>query len=226
MSESEQPEQHQPDDEIAAGFPERIAIVIDHFKTKSAAAKIAGVDANTIGRWTERAATPNPKLRNLVPLLKRTGISMDWLISGEGARYLRPPQETREPSADYVLVPLHPASSDHQSPAHLPVTSEELTLRHLELKRLAAFVIEEDAMQPLLERGDMVLVDLTRTTPSSAGIHMVKFKGELLARRLQRTMNGLTLVCEDPSLENVAVPEDSLDALTVLGKIVWTGRWV
>lgn len=217
---------HDIDD--AAGLPERIAALVDCFKTKSAAADIAGVDANTISRWIERGSMPNPRLRNLLPLIRHSGMSMDWLISGQGARFIGPEGFNApgigEQAATYSIVPL--LDGHDSEDASYPVNNEELIRHHLTRQQLVAYVIDDNSMAPTLTSHDVVLVNHTRTLPSSAGIHMVEFKGEPMPRRLQRTLNGLTLLCDDPLLENIEIPEAAMNELVILGRIVWAGRWL
>ncbi|MGJ8513992.1 S24 family peptidase [Carnimonas bestiolae] len=228
MSKKESPKIKAGDIDVAPGLPERLSVLINYFGTKSAAAHIAGVDANTVGRWTEKSTQPNPRLRNLLPLVQRSGMSMDWLIRGEGNPYLysedgayagveeQPPRYKIEPFQYGEVTDIGSCS----------VTRDELDCNHLNAQQLTAYAIEDHSMSPALNIGDIVLVNTARTSLGGTGIFMVEFKGERLARRVQRTMRGITLLCDDPQFENIEIPDDGMTHLVVRGKIVRVTRWI
>lgn len=228
MSNKESLKTKEGDIDVAPGLPERLSVLINHFGTKSAAAHIAGVDANTVGRWTEKNTQPNPRLRNLLPLVQRSGMSMDWLIRGEGNPYLEGENgahsEVGEQPARYQIEPFQ--FGDVSDIGSCSVTRDELESNHVAPHQLAAYAIEDDSMAPALNIGDIVLVNTARTLLGGTGIFMVEFKGERLARRVQRTMRGITLLCDASRLDNIEIPDDGMAHLAVLGKIVRVTRWM
>jgi len=80
----------------------RIKEVANLFPTREIAAKVAGIDSETLNRWFK--GTNKPSFLGVAKLCLATGRSLDWLAIGEDMD--RPHQavqiETREQSADYI----------------------------------------------------------------------------------------------------------------------------
>lgn len=252
----------------------RIALVISHFKTKIAAAQCAGVEVNTLARWSDDRHEPNPSLVNIAHLMLSAGMSLDWLVTGEGDCYLpgRHPtmgySELKEASPYYLsdschtsgysrhsmgehtspqdpfqsepmdsaslfgkapvnheLIPLEVSLDGKRSTTYFPITRYELQAHALTREGVKAFRLSDDAMAPGLSPGAIVLVDTNTLQPAGTALFLVEFHGAQLVRRLQRTVSGLTLICDTPLLKDIHVPEDALDQLTVIGKIVWSSSW-
>ncbi|MGJ8525948.1 hypothetical protein LMG33818_001696 [Halomonadaceae bacterium LMG 33818] len=252
----------------------RIALVINHFRTKIAAAQCAGVEVNTLARWSDNRHEPNPSLVNIANLMLSAGMSLDWLVTGEGDCYLpgRHPKmgysELREASpyylsdsyhtsgyalhsmgehtaphdtprtesrdsaslfgktpANHELIPLEVSLDGIRSTTYFPITRHELQAHALTREGVKAFCLSDNAMAPGLSAGAIVLVDTNALQPAGTALFLVEFHGAQLVRRLQRTVSGLTLICDTPLLKDVHVPEDALDQLTVIGKIVWSSCW-
>jgi phage repressor protein C with HTH and peptisase S24 domain len=92
--------------------------------------------------------------------------------------------------------------------------------------RLAVLRISGDSMWPTLHHGDSVLVDLTVTAVGRDGIYVIRLGDEVQCKRCSRhPVSGALTIASD----NASYPtyQDVRPAgLSVLGRVIWTGRTV
>lgn len=92
--------------------------------------------------------------------------------------------------------------------------------------RLAVLRISGDSMWPTLHHGDSVLVDMTVTAIGRDGIYVIRLGDEVQCKRCSRhPVSGALTIASD----NAAYPtyQDVRPAgLSVLGRVIWTGRTV
>jgi len=93
-------------------------------------------------------------------------------------------------------------------------------------ERLAVLRISGDSMWPTLHHGDSVLVDMTVTAVGRDGIYVIRVGDEVQCKRCSRhPVSGSLTIASD----NAAYPtyQDVRPAgLSVLGRVIWTGRTV
>lgn len=90
----------------------------------------------------------------------------------------------------------------------------------LQPSRLSAIRVTGDSMEPTLMDGDEILVD-ERVGRLTNGIHVVRFEGALLVKRIDAGQpNRIRLMSDNEFYEPVVVhPEE----ISVVGKVVWKG---
>jgi phage repressor protein C with HTH and peptisase S24 domain len=92
------------------------------------------------------------------------------------------------------------------------------------IDKLFALTIEGNSMAPTLLDGDTILVDRAQTKPRGDGIYLLNVDGELLVKRLQRSMaDGTWTIISDNQLypsEHGITP----DLLDIEGRVRWIGR--
>lgn len=97
----------------------------------------------------------------------------------------------------------------------------------LDAKQLAMVRARGDSMTPTINDGDTLLLDLSRQTPESGRIFVIRINAELRAKRLQVLVDGAVRISSD----NRAYADEILDApdihqLHVLGQVVWRGSLI
>ncbi|MBU0724403.1 MAG: peptidase S24 [Alphaproteobacteria bacterium] len=99
-------------------------------------------------------------------------------------------------------------------------------LRH-ELKArpgdLRIITIDGDSMEPLLQGGDKVLVDLSRIIPSPPGIFVLHDGMGLVAKQLERLPNTerVSIRSANPRYSDY---ERAAEEITVIGRVIWFAR--
>lgn len=100
-------------------------------------------------------------------------------------------------------------------------------LRHvgLNINHLVSVSVRGDSMEPSIRDGDMLLVDTSQTDVVEDGIYVLRIDSHLLAKRLQRLVDGrLYIKSDNPAYERQELSKQDADQLEVIGRVVWSGR--
>jgi phage repressor protein C with HTH and peptisase S24 domain len=83
-----------------------------------------------------------------------------------------------------------------------------------------------DSMAPTIRSGDAVLVDSGVTTVEDDAIYFFLMRGKLQIKRIQRGLDGLTIISDNTQYPAIDVPGDRESDITILAQIIywWTGR--
>lgn len=173
-----------------------------------------------------------PTLDRLAMIASAAGVEPQWLAFG-GHKDGR----SAEPAGmeDYAFVPLYDAqcsagdgswNENSRVLTHLSFTRYSLRKQGLTPDHLSAIRIDGDSMEPVLNSGDTVLIDHTRTTIEGEGIYVLRFEDHLYAKRLQRNFDGVVIISANKEYAPVTVPSDRLDELQVVGRAVWSAGWL
>ena len=102
-------------------------------------------------------------------------------------------------------------------------------IRHLtttNMKFLAIISVKGDSMEPTLKTDDIVMLDTTKTDASYDGIFVYREGSALHVKRFGRSSHpGFVTVHSDNRVEYPPV-EKRMDAIDVLGKVIWYGKKV
>jgi phage repressor protein C with HTH and peptisase S24 domain len=80
-------------------------------------------------------------------------------------------------------------------------------------------------MNPTLNDGDMILVDLRSERIEDSAIYVLEFDDALLVKRIQRKLDGSVVIKSDNQLYDAEIlQKDRAEALKIIGRVVWTGR--
>ncbi len=91
-------------------------------------------------------------------------------------------------------------------------------------KQLSLIRVEGDSMLPTLANGDDIMVDRAAAiAPLRDGIHVIRIDDALMVKRLARGPKGrLSVLSDNPAYPDWADVDG--EAVTVIGRVVWTGR--
>jgi len=212
-------------------FIERLKTLASKFGSANALAKAAGISQSGIQRYLN-GGEPSRKVLNAIALT--AGCSVEWLATGRGAAEDNG-HESVPGMEDYAFVPLYDAqcsagdgswNENSRVLTHICFTRYSLRKQGLTPDHLSAIRIDGDSMEPVLNGGDTVLIDHTRTAIKGEGIYVLCFDGHLYAKRLQRNFDGVVIISENKHYQPVTVPRDRLDELEVIGRAVWSAGWL
>jgi Peptidase S24-like len=103
---------------------------------------------------------------------------------------------------------------------------DETWLRHMGLDpaRLSLIRVQGDSMQPTLADGDDIMVDTAAALRApTKGIHVLRFDGTLMVKRLGLGKGGtLSILSDNPGF--AAIEDVSASDVTIIGRVVWVGR--
>ena len=91
-------------------------------------------------------------------------------------------------------------------------------------KQLSLIRVEGDSMLPTLANGDDIMVDRAAVNAALRdGIHVIRMDDVLMVKRLARGPKGrMSVLSDNPAYPDW--PDVDGKAVTVIGRVVWTGR--
>jgi phage repressor protein C with HTH and peptisase S24 domain len=225
----------------ASAFSRRIAHLIRLAGNASMFARMCGVSESVVRKW--RDGLSEPSRLYLERIVRHAGVSVEWLVTGEGAMQLEASQVSRHrvsepPRAGYAALPpwkegLPVASAtpsvEEGAGGDAFVFSEDWLRFELDARPqdLCLLRVAGDSMEPTLRAGDMILIDRRATRPDRESIYLLRMDGMLLARRLQALPGGLVKVSSDnPAVDafQASLADIGSGKLSIFGRVVWAGR--
>lgn len=217
-------------------FIKRLRALAEAHGSVNALAKSAGVSQSGLQRYLNGG---EPSRKALIAIALACDVSLDWLAMGRGPREASGGgvggAANHHVSDDYAFVPLYDAQcsagdgawNEHcQVLTHLAFTRYSLRKQGLTPEHLSAIRVDGDSMEPVLEAGDTVLIDHTRTHIEGEGIYIIRLDHHLYAKRLQRSFDGVSIISANKEYREISVPRDRLDELEVIGRAVWAAGWL
>lgn len=225
----------------ASTFSGRIAHLIRLAGNASAFARMCGISESVVRKW--RDGLSEPSRLYLERIVRYAGVSVEWLVTGEGPMRSGDAQAPRyrvsEPlRPGYAALPsgkeVHPAagatpSVEEGALGDALVFNEDWLRFELDARPqdLCLRRVAGDSMEPTLRAGDMILIDRRATRPDREGIYLLHMDGMLLARRLQALPGGLVKVSSDnPAVDafQARLADIGGGKLSIFGRVVWSGR--
>lgn len=191
-------------------------------------ARASGVDEATISALIVRDSERSKYSSALAMALR---VSPHWLQTGEGTM---DEHAAAEPSPDkYVFVPRYEATGGlgpgRMNPQHVEVSGTHAYRRDWIIKNgwrpegLAVFEAEGPSMEPTINNGDVVLVNLDDTKIKSGDIYAIEDADQgTRIKRLFKQLDGRVRVVSD-NPDKRLYPDDYLTPDTgarVIGKVV------
>lgn len=83
-----------------------------------------------------------------------------------------------------------------------------------------------DSMAPTIHNGDALLVDAGVTSVESDAIYFFLMRGQQHIKRIQRNLDGLTIISDNSQYREIEVPGEREADIQVLAQIIywWNGR--
>ncbi|MCO4053442.1 MAG: helix-turn-helix transcriptional regulator [Bosea sp.] len=222
------------DDEAA--LAERLKEAVAQAGGVRVVARISGVPERTLTRYLGGGSEP-PAL-TLGRIARAVDVSLDWLVGkGDRATTSRSAQPDMaggdHADSDTVLIPLMSAvgsagtgiqNHDVEVLRRLPFSRQ--LLQRLGVRVQSAQFIQHsgDSMFPTLQDGGVSLVDTSRTRASDGKIYALMIGDDLVIKRLQLGVKGLTLISDNA---DKYPPETlsgyDLDQVKIMGQVFWSG---
>ncbi|MBF0288664.1 MAG: LexA family transcriptional repressor [SAR324 cluster bacterium] len=218
-------------------FPQRFEFIIEN--TEGSKTNFARNTGKTPAQITDICkGRGKPTFDYLLALNVKYGININWLLTGEGSAFSIP-SATDELSESFtegfVMVPRYDVRA---SAGYGAIINSEQVVDYLAFKRewvsndlrtdapnLALITADGDSMEPTIKNGDLLLIDMGQTRVKKDSIYILRLDDLLVAKRLQWMYDGSLLIRSDnPAYTDQVVPEDSLENLQFLGRVIWFGR--
>lgn len=203
----------------------RLSELVALVGSASALAKRAGISHSGLSRYMSGG---DPSRKVLVALAQAAGVSLDWLATGAGTRRPEPPPAL--PTSTLRLVPYlsegASALNDVAPSERKDFTAQAFCFRWLskhglDSTQLSALEVRGDSMAPTLRAGNIVLIDTESKQIEDDRIYLIRDSDHLLIRRLQVEIGGQVRALADNPLHREFFV--ALDAIKILGRVVWSG---
>lgn len=187
------------------------------------------IHKNTMANYERGDRFPDVKI--LLKLLETfPDTNPTWLLTGEGSKNRSEPVQS-----GFVMFPRYELEAgagpgrNVQSEQVVDFVSfkEEWVQNFLRVPRenLALLSVKGDSMNPTLNDGDMILVDLRADRIDDSAIYVLEFDDALLVKRIQRKLDGSVVIKSDNHLyEPEVLQKGRAEALRIIGRVVWSGR--
>jgi phage repressor protein C with HTH and peptisase S24 domain len=181
-----------------------------------------------------RSAVTQAKKKDAVPrawvlaVSRRARVDPDWLEFGRGTGRGTPVAE----AAPYVAVPkvrtrLSAGGGSFETGGEV---EGYYSFRRDWLRRkghpesMVLMDVVGNSMEPELRHGDMTLIDQSQTAVVAHGVYAVGVEDTVLVKRVEKRPGSLVLLSDNRDYAPIVLSGDELDALRVIGRVVWLGR--
>ncbi|WP_043636014.1 LexA family transcriptional regulator [Desulfovibrio sp. TomC] len=217
------------------------------------AAKAAGLTSQTelaalLG--VHRSAVTQAKRKDGVPkawvlaVSRRTGADPDWLEFGRerpgaagAARGALAGNRTRPAEADetqavFAAVPkvrtrLSAGGGSFETGGEVeqfyPFRQDWLRAKGQPAQMVLMDVVG-NSMEPEIRHGDMVLIDQGQVAVVAHGVYAVGLEDTVLVKRVEKRPGQLVLLSDNRDYAPIVLAGDELEALRVIGRVLWVGR--
>lgn len=167
---------------------------------------------------------------SIVQLIAKTfNINPDWLVTGDGEMFLDNTSRQQEYS-DIISIPYYPEVSAAAGSGAL--VYDENTVKHLQISSAIINISTGDnvclinatgnSMQPVIDDRDLLLVDLSQKLITDEGIYVIRLDTTLVVKRVQKILNGITLISDNPQYPPREISADNFNEndAAVIGKVI------
>lgn len=200
---------------ISSGFAERLQAAIGG-TPQAVVAKRAGISTGALNKYLGGS---EPGAQKAARLAKVLGVSLVWLVTGEGAPNAQ--------SAGFFGIPIYDvrlaagAASFAEGARQLGEMPVDLgllrSIGRISGDGLVAFEAEGDSMFPLIADGARVLADLNDSRLRE-GVFAFRFDDELRIKRLRRTVDGVEVISQNPLYEPELLRGEDLERFAIIGR--------
>ncbi|MEF8889607.1 MAG: S24 family peptidase [Desulfohalobiaceae bacterium] len=168
--------------------------------------------------------------RWIVTLSRELKLNADWLARGQGSPYLEPREEESSPVRLTRVEPRFNAEGEWEAPedrAPRELQFDADFLSGLGLpESMVVLTVREEAMQPEIRPGDLVLVDQSSRSIRPGRIYALSMEGEVVVRRLERLPQRIVLYADNEIYPARDVQASEWESIGLLGRIVLVCRAV
>jgi len=204
-------------------LPSRLQMLADANGGITELAQKAKVAASSLSRCSKGA---EPALSTALAICSATGVSLDWLATGDGPS---------SRSSDQYLIPFFDVEAsagpgafppENQSPTgSLAIPAGLLRLHKVMAANLCAIQAKGDSMEPTLRNGSLLIVDRSDRQIRD-GIFVISRGEVLLVKRVQpRENNTIRLKSDNQQYEPEDISlNDPTQNLRFFGRVIWSGH--
>jgi phage repressor protein C with HTH and peptisase S24 domain len=241
---------------MSENLGERLRLVRDSVlkEARSVTAEKLGVSLVSIQNYEN--GTREPSATFVVNFAKMAGVSLEWLLLGEGQMLKQAASEVALGSGsdsghcvcldtlgnpvdldEFVFIPRYNLKA---AAGHGATTEGEKPMFSMAFRRywienylratptdLSVISVKGDSMEGVLNDRDVILLN-TSDTQASSGLYVLRVDGDLVVKRVQRLPGGiLRVISANEAYATFDVDLNNPPAdFGVIGRVVWFGRQI
>lgn len=182
-----------------------------HDGKASKVARAIGTSEANISRWRKGVS---PNIKEVEPLMDLMGLS----LSKDMMEFAYIPKKAAKAGAGSSLV------IDGKTTGYYAFRRQFLQRMGISENKAVLFDVLGSSMQPILQNGDTILVDESKTDPQDGQIFLVGVDEELLVKRIFKTQGGWILKSANPDYPDMVFMGQEVNNLRIFGKVMWFGR--
>lgn len=182
--------------------------------------------------------TKNPQPDNLLNLCKALDISFEWLITGEGV--MENSSKTEGLFSDMVDIESYSAKAGASATGYVnyfPAETEsrfsivrsDILNKGLAPNMLCIITAEGKSMEPDINDGDRIIVNLEGGDLISGEIYVIRWVDELRVKKISKDVDG-SLIIRSSNPDKSKYPDERIDphadGFDIIGKVEWRGGWL
>ncbi len=221
------------DVENNSSLGERLRVVVDSFGGPSAFAEKTNISKNTLFPYLSNKSEPKA---SAMRAFSSVGVSIDWLLTGEGNMLLSDNASKKSSGMDddFVLLPRY----DVEAAAGAGSIIEKEKIRdYLSFKKtwLNSTGISKDnalllrasgdSMEPTITDGSTILLDTSSKALADNGIYVFEAGGLVRIKRFRLKINGLEILSDNPIYSPELIPTADLENINIIGRVRWFGSY-
>ncbi|QBH95495.1 XRE family transcriptional regulator [Limnobaculum zhutongyuii] len=216
-------------DEIGTSFSTRLKELIGPKQSIRAFAKDVGISYGGLHKYLTGATLPT--LDNLLSLVKYTGVSIEWLATGEGPKF----KDDSGVTSEFAFIPRYNVSAaagdgawnETEEPSFLMAFRKYWIEQYLRAdpKQLSVISVQGYSMEGILNDKDVILINHA-DVDAKEGIYVLRIDGHLFVKLVQRLPGEiLKFSSANSAYESFTVDlNNPPNDFCIIGKVVWYGR--
>lgn len=172
-------------------------------------------------------------------LIETYNVNPNWIFRNEFPIFLNEETEglvkniSPEEKADLIYIPKYDPKAA-AGPGNFTVSEcmeYFIAIQSTVIRRIVGFVptllsaieAEGDSMSPLINNGDLIIIDLTRNVPND-GVYVLNINDGLVVKRIQSLPNYKLKVTSENKAYDPYEVDLKADNARIVGKVIWQGR--
>ena len=194
---------------------------------------LTGISKSTIGNYERGDRVPDADMLNRYRAA--SGVSGDWLISGEGEMFPAAAVIVKSDEMSFIRLPTYPDVRASAGPGAITTLEQADGVMSFDPRFLrdqgatpekcTVIWAHGDSMVPTIPDGSALIVDHSQTEVKNGSIMVIGVGEDLLVKRVRRRLDGLIdLISDNAAYQPETLGPDALQQLRVIGRVVYFCR--
>ena len=218
---------------MSTAFANRFQLIVDELANGSKKQFAELTQKSTSHIYKICRGTSRPSMTYMQKLYEDYQIDLTWLVTGEQSNNMQATSFNNRSNLIYAPIFDVEASAGFGVEVTSEAVDEYFAFNKNWLSKqlgvssesLLFVNISGDSMEPTLQDGDQVLVDMTQQKVHNEGVFLLQTETGLMAKRLKiNAQNTLQVTSDNPQYPKWEIRLEEQEFNPVSGKVVWSAR--